>query len=183
MGCDVSPVDATEPPAFLTPIGAELQCLGTYQAEAATIVGGAVHAHNMSEAHTGFLGDSFVDYLHPSDDYIEWTVPSCSGGAATASFRYSLAAGNRPQQVLVNGEEVEPSLTRISALRDLESNETVIVDPAFLQSGYQSRFKAHCESIERACRRIGADYTRVMTTEPLDAALQSYLRFRERRGR
>ena len=84
---------------------------------------------------------------------------------------------------ILDPEEVEPSLTRISALRDLESDETVIVDPAFLQSGYQARFKAHCESIEQACRRIGADYTRVMTTEPLDAALQSYLRFRERRGR
>lgn len=84
---------------------------------------------------------------------------------------------------ILDPEEVEPSLTRISALRDLESDETVIVDPAFLQSGYQARFKAHCESIEQACRRIGADYTRVMTSEPLDAALQSYLRFRERRGR
>lgn len=84
---------------------------------------------------------------------------------------------------VLDPEEVAPSQTRISALRDLESDDTVIVDPAFLQGSYQTRFKAHCESVEQACRRLGADYTQVMTTEPLDAALQSYLRFRERRGR
>ncbi len=84
---------------------------------------------------------------------------------------------------VLDEEEIQPSLSRISALRDLESDESVIVDPAFLKTGYRTRFKAHCESIERACRRIGADYTQVLTSEPLDAALQGYLRFRERRDR
>ncbi len=84
---------------------------------------------------------------------------------------------------VLDEEEIQPSLSRISALRDLESNETVIVDPAFLNTGYRVKFKAHCESIEKACRRIGADYTQVLTSEPLDAALQGYLRFRERRDR
>ncbi|ASJ74744.1 DUF58 domain-containing protein [Granulosicoccus antarcticus] len=84
---------------------------------------------------------------------------------------------------VLDKEEVQPSLSRISALRDLESDETVIVDPAFLKTDYRTRFNAHCESVAQACRRIGADYTQVLTTEPLDAALQGYLRFRERRGR
>jgi uncharacterized protein (DUF58 family) len=84
---------------------------------------------------------------------------------------------------VLDPEEIEPSIARISALRDLESNESVIVDPAFLKSGYRARFQAHCDAVSQACRRIGADYTKVLTTEPLDAALQGYLRFRERRGR
>lgn len=84
---------------------------------------------------------------------------------------------------VLDEEEIQPTLGRISALRDLESDETVIVDPAFLKTGYRARFKAHCESIEQACRRIGADYTQVLTSAPLDSALQGYLRFRERRDR
>lgn len=84
---------------------------------------------------------------------------------------------------VLDPEEIEPSLTRISALRDLETDDTVIVDPAFLQGGYRTKFAMHCANVQQACRRIGADYTQVLTTEPLDAALQAYLRFRERRGR
>ncbi len=84
---------------------------------------------------------------------------------------------------VLDPEEIEPSLTRISALRDLETDDTVIVDPAFLQGGYRTKFAMHCANVQQACRRIGADYTQVLTTDPLDAALQAYLRFRERRGR
>lgn len=84
---------------------------------------------------------------------------------------------------VLDPEEIEPELKTISALKDLETDETVIVDPEFLRSTYRSRFAAHCESIAQACRKIGADYTQVRTTDPLDNALQAYMRFRERRGR
>jgi len=89
----------------------EDQCLGTYEAESATIVGPNVHANTASAAHAGFTGDSFVDYLNANDDYIEWSVPNCNGGPATAEFRYALGGGNRPLQVLVNGQEVASSLS------------------------------------------------------------------------
>ena len=84
---------------------------------------------------------------------------------------------------VVSPEETAPSLARIGALRDLESDERVIVDPAFLREGYRRRFEAHAEALESACRRVGADYLSLSTDEPLDAALQGYLRFRERRER
>ncbi|NND93146.1 MAG: DUF58 domain-containing protein [Granulosicoccus sp.] len=84
---------------------------------------------------------------------------------------------------VLDQQEIEPSMARISALRDLETDDTVIVDPGFLQNAYRTKFSAHCESVQQACRRIGADYTQVMSSEPLDAALQGFLRFRERRGR
>jgi len=89
----------------------ERQCRGTYEAESATIVGGVVHAGRRSRAHAGFTGDSFVDYLHPNNDYVEWSMPGCSGGSATATFRYALARGDRPLQVLVNGQEVASTMS------------------------------------------------------------------------
>ncbi|MFK7890626.1 MAG: DUF58 domain-containing protein [Granulosicoccus sp.] len=84
---------------------------------------------------------------------------------------------------LLDPAEVEPTLKTISALKDLETQESVIVDPEFLAGAYRKRFKAHCEAMQQACLRTGADYTQVSTDEPLDVALQSYIRFRERRGR
>ncbi len=84
---------------------------------------------------------------------------------------------------LLDDEEIEPTAKTISAFQDLETEESVIVDPQFLKTSYRSRFAAHCESMQQACRRVGADYTRVLTSEPLDAALQSYMSFRARRGR
>ena len=79
--------------------------------------------------------------------------------------------------------EVAPDMRRVSALADLESDEAVIVDPTFLREGYRRRFEAHRDELASACRRVGADYVRLSSDEPLDAALQAYLRFRERRGR
>ncbi len=84
---------------------------------------------------------------------------------------------------LLDDEEIEPTSKTISAFKDLETHESIIVDPEFLKTSYRSRFAAHCESMEQACRRVGADYTRVLTSEPLDAAMQAYMSFRERRGR
>ena len=83
----------------------------------------------------------------------------------------------------VDPAEVEPGLKTISSLKDLETGESVIVDPEFLKGTYRTRFTEHCESMMQACRRLGADYTRISTSEPLDSALQAYMRFRERRGR
>jgi len=76
-------------------------------------------------------------------------------------------------------EEIEPNQARIAALKDLESDEKVVVAPEFLSGAYRTKFNAHCESIESTCRRLGADYIRVMTDEPLDAVLHAYLRRRE----
>jgi len=86
-------------------------CLGTHEAETASFHGAVVHANTASAAHSGFSGSSFIDYINPNGDYIEWSVPSCSAGSVTASFRYSLSSGNRPLEVQVNGEQVTADLS------------------------------------------------------------------------
>lgn len=65
----------------------------------------------MDSNHEGFTGSGFFNYLANNNDYIEWTLPSCSGGLARLDFRYALSSGNRPLQVLLNGEEVESALS------------------------------------------------------------------------
>jgi hypothetical protein len=86
------------------------QCTGNYEAEEATLHGAIVHADSTTAPHQGFTGSSFVDYLNPNNDYIEWSLPSCAAGSATLSFRYALGVGNRPLSVLLNGAMVTASL-------------------------------------------------------------------------
>jgi len=111
------------------------------------------------------------DLYTNADDLLSALQPLAHAGQDIAVFH------------ILDDEELEPTAKTISAFQDLETDESIIVDPEFLKSSYRSRFANHCESMQQACRRIGADYTRVLTSEPLDAALQAYMSFRERQGR
>ena len=111
------------------------------------------------------------DFYANAEDLVSALQPLSHSGQDLALFH------------IVSPEEIQPSLKRISALRDLETDKSVVVAPEYLANDYPAKFKAHCESIESACRRVGADYTQVSTAEPLDAALQGYLRFRARRAK
>merc|ERR1719503_463966 len=87
-------------------MGMGRSCMGSYEAEDASMLGAQIHRNTQSAAHQGFSGESFVDYT-AADGYIEWTIHSCSGGAAFVSFRYALSAGNRPLQLVVNGIDID----------------------------------------------------------------------------
>ena len=79
---------------------------GTYQAEDAAYIG-LVFANN----YEGYNGSGFLDYINPSDDYIEWTVNVPSAGNYKLFFRYALEAANsRPLELKVNGTVKEDSL-------------------------------------------------------------------------
>lgn len=84
---------------------------------------------------------------------------------------------------ILDEQELKPDLKRISALKSLESGDSVIVDPEYLRGDYQTRIKQHCEALENNSAKAGADYVRLTTSDSLDSALVSYLQFRERRTR
>lgn len=109
-------------------------------------------------------------YADP-DDIVAAVQPFAHAGQDIVLFR------------VLSPDELEPSAPRVIALRDVESGNSTIVEPDFLAAGYRRRFAEHAEAIERACRRVGAEHVTVRTDEPLDAALQAWLRARERGGR
>jgi len=84
---------------------------------------------------------------------------------------------------ILDEQELNPDVKKISALKSLESGNSVIVDPAFLQGEYQERIRAHCEQLEQNSVKAGADYVQLTTNESLDSAIVAYLQFRERRAR
>lgn len=84
---------------------------------------------------------------------------------------------------ILDDQELNPDIKKISALKSLESGNSVIVDPEYLRGEYQTRIQAHCEQLESNTVKAGADYVRLTTSESLDSAIVAYLQFRERRAR
>ncbi len=62
----------------------------------------------------------------------------------------------------------------------LEALGEQLVETRSLQSAYQSEAKAFCDALERGCRDLNADYSRVLTNEPVDFALRLCLLERAR---
>ena len=62
----------------------------------------------------------------------------------------------------------------------LEALGEQLVETRSLQAAYQVEAKTFCESLERGCRDLSADYSRVLTNEPVDLALRRCLLERAR---
>ncbi|MHC4854830.1 MAG: sulfatase-like hydrolase/transferase, partial [Planctomycetota bacterium] len=80
--------------------------LPVYQAEDAAVVGPEIKS-----SQPGYTGTGYADYKNASDDYIEWTVTVASGGDYNLFFRYALGSSDRPLEIKVNGQVVDPSLS------------------------------------------------------------------------
>ena len=84
---------------------------------------------------------------------------------------------------ILDPDEIDPPYKKIAALKSLESGNTVIVDPQYLNSDYKTVFSEHCKQLENSCIKSGADYIQVKTNDSLDSAIVNYLHFRERQAR
>ena len=91
--------DGVPPEIISTPPGA-------YEAENA-LLSGAVVANNQA----GYTGAGFADYINPASDYIQWTVDTQDVGLYDLRFRYALESGDRPLEIQVNGQTVNPSFS------------------------------------------------------------------------
>lgn len=62
----------------------------------------------------------------------------------------------------------------------LEALGEQLVETRSLQVAYQAEAKTFCDALERGCRDLNADYSRVLTNEPVDLALRRCLLERSR---
>jgi len=78
----------------------------TYEAEAATVHGGAIASN-----HAGYTGSGFVDYGTAAGGYVQFSVNAARTSVSTLTFRFaSAAAADRPVDVSVNGSLVYQAL-------------------------------------------------------------------------
>jgi len=77
----------------------------TYEAEDAGLFDVAVKNNEPQ-----FSGLGFIDYLHNSNDYIEFSVEAVQSGDHVLAFRYALESGNRPLELIIDNQSVIASL-------------------------------------------------------------------------
>lgn len=84
---------------------------------------------------------------------------------------------------VLHADELDFAFRDSTLFRGLESADQVMVDPAALRKAYLAEIEGFQARVREACAACGADYLRVRTDEPLDAALAAYLHFRQRTAR
>ncbi len=68
-------------------------------------------------------------------------------------------------------------------LEDAETGQLLPLTPAALRARYQQAVEAHTAALQQRLSAAGADYVRLVTSEPLDHALHAYLDARLSRSR
>ena len=83
---------------------------------------------------------------------------------------------------LMDPDELNPNIKESTLYEDMESGESIEVDPVFMNQDYPEKVQAHITAIEKTAKGMNADHILLNTNEPLDHALHSYLTFREKRA-
>jgi uncharacterized protein (DUF58 family) len=79
--------------------------------------------------------------------------------------------------------ELTLSFEQAAVFEDIESQQTVYIDPAAARAEYLPRIEAHCAAVRATCQKLGIGYHRLSTEQPLELALFEFVQGRMRRGR
>lgn len=95
-----------------------------------------------------------------------------------------LAAGGHELIVfqVLDPAELTLELGDPTLLEDPESGRTLMVDPATARTDYQRRLEAHCGKIRALCQRLGGEWIRLTSDQPLEPALFDFLGARRQRS-
>lgn len=80
---------------------------------------------------------------------------------------------------LLSPEEVDPPYNGEMVLEDSETGREMVIDGAQFRRDYDQRLQGFLDGFEGMCHDLEAQYCRIVTNEPLDAALHRYLVLRE----
>ena len=64
-------------------------------------------------------------------------------------------------------------------MQDLETGETLPIDPSKAREGYLSKLNAHLEALRSICRRLGIQYKMLSTDMPLEDVLREFFHSRQ----
>ena len=84
---------------------------------------------------------------------------------------------------ILDPAEVSFDFSEPAWFEDLESKQTLFVDPAAARAGYRQRLEAHTAALKGICERLGITWSRIQTNQPLDLVLLEFVREKGRRGR
>ena len=89
-----------------------------------------------------------------------------------------LARFNRPNR----SSSIKPCATP-ARFEGLESPDHLTCNPRALREGYLEALNRFLETIRHGCARDNVDYALIRTSMPLDAALNAFLKYRQKERR
>jgi len=110
------------------------------------------------------------DLLAPADDLARDLGRLAAAGHEVVVFQ------------VLDPNELAFNFDRAMLFHDVESRKDFYLDPEAMRSAYQRRLQSHTETIEAICRKLGFDFLRVVTNQPLELALFDFLKSRRRRN-
>lgn len=84
---------------------------------------------------------------------------------------------------VLHGDELRFPFDDLTLFRGMESDQQLQTEPRALRKSYLEALERFVTEARKACATAGVDYVLLDTTQPLDAALASYLHFRQRTRR
>lgn len=75
--------------------------------------------------------------------------------------------------------EMSLAIDRPSILKDMESQQRILIDPAIARQEYRQRLQAHLSALSSICQGLGIDYHLCRTDRPLELALIGLLQHRQ----
>jgi uncharacterized protein (DUF58 family) len=79
--------------------------------------------------------------------------------------------------------ELNFGLDQPAMFEDLESQQTIYLDPTAARADYVKKLGAHCDALRAMCRKLGISYHLLSIDQPLEIALFGFLQDRMKRGR
>jgi len=79
--------------------------------------------------------------------------------------------------------ELSFDFEKSAIFEDMESGQTLYIDPASARHEYARQLEGHCDRLRAICQRLGVSYHRLATNRPLELALFDFLRERMQRRR
>lgn len=83
---------------------------------------------------------------------------------------------------LLDRQEHDFEFSNRTKFRDLETGETITTEPWHIRSAYQNLIESFQRKYRLGCRNQRIDYVPLFTDQPLDLALNEYLKKRQRTG-
>jgi uncharacterized protein (DUF58 family) len=81
---------------------------------------------------------------------------------------------------ILHEHEVDFPFENNTMFRGLEIEQELLTEPRALRKAYLEAKDEFCNEVRRTCAAAGIDYLQLSTADPLDAALSSYLAFRQK---
>ena len=111
------------------------------------------------------------DFLAPLDRLERNLIALTAGGHEVSVFQ------------VLDPAEATLGLEQPSLFEDVETAQTIYIDPVAARAGYVKKFEAHCAGLQATSRKLGISFHQLSTALPLEVTLFEFLQSRMRRGR